>query len=130
MGRSNTTEIILRSSTCRKLWRCCCSAMSSPRTGRRTLVIETGCIHTSQTGETSLQTLLRRSGWSKPTVASRSSRHVAVEVGQRWNNLHPDCDRCVFETSLVFSTKEQVGILVGGSLHPVATQRGTEHFAN
>ena len=75
-----------------QLWRCRCSAKSSPRTGRRTLVIGTGYIHTSQTGETSLQTPLRRSGRSKPAVASRPSRYVAVEEGQRWNNIHTDCD--------------------------------------
>ena len=41
-------------------------------------------------------------------MASRPSRHVAVEEGQRWNNIHTDCDRCVFQTSLVRSAKEQV----------------------
>ena len=61
-----------------------------PRTGRRTLVIGTGYIHTSQTGETSFQTLLRRSRRSKPAVASRLSRLVAVEEGQRWNYIHTD----------------------------------------
>ena len=50
-------------------------------------------------------------------MASRPSRHVALEEGQRWNNLHPDCDRCVFETSLVRSAKEQVGSLFGRSLY-------------
>ena len=57
-------------------------------------------------------------------MAGRSSRHVAVEEGQRWNNFHPDCDRCVFETSLVHSAKEQVGRLIGGGLCTVARQRG------
>ena len=38
--------------------------------------------YTSQTGETSFQTPLRCSGRSKSTVASRPSRHVAVEEGQ------------------------------------------------
>ena len=123
---SNDTTIL----TCRKLWRRCCSAKSSARTGRRTLVIGTGHIHTSQTGETSFQTPLRCSGRSKSTVASRPSRHVAVEEGQRWNNIHTDCDRCVFQTSLVRSAKEQVSSLVGGRLYTVAKQRGTEHIAN
>ena len=101
-----------------------------PEQGRRTLVIGTGHIHTSQTGETSFQTPLRCSGRSKSTVASRPSRHVAVEEGQRWNNIHTDCDRCVFQTSLVRSAKEQVSSLVGGRLYTVAKQRGTEHIAN
>ena len=103
--------------------RCCCSAKSIPRTRHRTLVTRTGYIHNSQTGETSLQTplALRRSG--KPAVASRPSRHVPVEEGQRWNNLHPDCDRCVFQTSLVRSAKEQVSSLLSGSLYTVAKQR-------
>ena len=39
-------------------------------------------------------------------------------------------DRCVFETSLVRSAKEQVGSHVGGGLYAVARQRGTEHIAN
>ena len=90
----------------------------------------TGYIHTSQTGETSFQTPLRCSGRSKPAVASRPTRHVAVEEGQRWNNIHTDCDRCVFQTSLVRSAKEQVSSLVGGSLYTVAKQRGTEYIAN
>ena len=72
---------------------------------------------------------LHRSGRSKPAVASRPSRHVAVEEGQRWNNIHTDCDRCVFQTSLMLSAKEQVSSLVGGSLYTVAKQRGTEHIA-
>ena len=38
---SNDTTIL----TCRKLWRRYCSAKSSPRTGRRTLVIGTGYTH-------------------------------------------------------------------------------------
>ena len=93
-------------------------------------VIGTGYIHTSQTGEMSFQTPLRRSGRSKPAVASRPSRHVAVEEGQRWNNIHTDGDRCVFQTSLVRSAKEQVSSLVGGSLYTVAKQRGTEYITN
>ena len=87
-------------------------------------------MHTSQTGETSFQSPLRRSGRSKPAVASRPSRHVAVEEAQRWNNIHTDCDRCVFQTNLVRSAKEQVSSLVGGSLYTGAKQRGTEHVAN
>ena len=106
---------------CRKLWRRCCSAKSSPRTGRRTLVIGTGYIHTSQTGEMSFQTLLRCSGRTKPAVACRPSRHVAVEEGQRWNNIHTDCDRCVFQTSLVRSAKEQVSNIVGGRVYTVVS---------
>ena len=39
-------------------------------------------------------------------------------------------DRCVFQTSLVRSAKEQVSSLVGGRLYTVAKQRGTEHIAN
>ena len=42
----------------------------------------------------------------------------------------PYCDRCVFESSLVFATKEQVNSVVGGGLYTVAKQQGTEHFAN
>ena len=61
-------------------------------------------------------------------MASRSSRHVAVEEDQRWNNIHTDCDRYVFQTSLVLSSKKQVSSLVGGSLYKVAKQRGTEHI--
>ena len=93
----------------------------------------------SQTGETSFQTPLRCSGRSKSTVASRPSRHVAVEEGQRWNNIHTDCDRCVFQTTLVRSAKEQVSSLVGGRpLHSLLsngapntlqTDKGTE-FVN
>ena len=82
------------------------------------MVIETGYIHTSQTGETSIQTPLRRSGRSKPAVTGRPSRHIAVEEG------HPKCDRCVFQTSLVRSAKEQVSSLGGGSLYTVARRRG------
>ena len=41
-----------------------------------------------------------------------------------------DDDRCVFQTSLVRSAKEQVSSLVGGSLYTVAKQRGTEHISN
>ena len=52
------------------------------------------------------------------------------EEGQRWNNINTDCDRCVFQTSLVRSAKEQVSSLVGGHLYTVAKQRGTEHIAN
>ena len=55
---------------------------------------------------------------------------LVEEEGQRRNNLHPDCDRCVFETILVRSAKEQVGSHVGGGLYAVARQRGTEHIAN
>ena len=69
-------------------------------------------------------------GGPKPAVASRPSRHVAVEEGPRWNNIHTDCDRCVFQTSLVSSAKEQISSLVGGRLYTVAKQRGTEHIAN
>ena len=54
---------------------------------------------------------------------SRPTRHVAVEDDQRWNNIHTDCDRCVFQNSLVRSAKEQVSSLVGGSLYTVAKQR-------
>ena len=39
-------------------------------------------------------------------------------------------DRCVFETSLVRSTKEQVGRLVGDSLYTVARQHDNGHVAN
>ena len=56
-------------------------------------------------------------------MASRPIRHVAVEEGQRWNNIHTDCDRCVFQASLVRSAKEQVSSLVGGRLYTVAKQR-------
>ena len=56
---------------------------------------------------------MSHSGRSKTGVASRPSRHVAVQEGQRWNNLHPDCDRCVFPTSFVRSAKEQVSSFVG-----------------
>ena len=41
-----------------------------------------------------------------------------------------DGDRCVLQTSLVRSAKEQVSSLVGGRLYTVAKQRGTEHIAN
>ena len=56
-------------------------------------------------------------------MASRSSTHVAVEEGPRWDNLHPDCNRCVFQTRLVRSAKQQVISLIGGSLYTVASQR-------
>ena len=61
MGQEKTTTI-LRPKTCRKLWRC------RTRPGRRTLVIRTGHVHPSQTGETTLQTSLRGGGWSESTV--------------------------------------------------------------
>ena len=89
-----------------------------------------------QTGETSFQTPLRCSGRSKSAVSSRPSRHVAVEEGQRWNNIHTDCDRCVFQTSLVRSAKEHKSaaslvaaftqLLSNGAPNTFQTDKGTE----
>ena len=63
------TTTILQPKTCRKLQRCRCVTKSRARPGRRTLVIRTGHIHPSQTGETTFQTSLRGGGWSESTVA-------------------------------------------------------------
>ena len=65
-----------------------------------------------------------------PNQQWRSSRHVAVEEGQQWNNLHPDCDRCVFETSLVRSTKDDNGTeLLNRPLQKLLKEHGVHHFA-
>ena len=86
------------------------------RKERRTVAVGTGCVHASQTGETSLQTPLRRSGRSEPAVAGRPSRHVTFEEVQRWNYVSPDGDRCIFETGLVHSVEKQIGGIIGSGL--------------
>ena len=60
----------------------------------------------------------------------RRFKRRCVVVGGPNQQGQADCDRCVFETSLVRSAKEQVGSLIGGRLYTVARQRGTEHVAN
>ena len=71
-------------------------------------------------------------------MASRPSRHVAVEEGQRWNNIHTDGDRCVFQTSLVRSAKKNKSaaslvaaftqLLSNGAPNTLQTDKGTEFF--
>ena len=85
------------------------------------MAVGTGCVHASQTGETSLQTPLRRSGRSEPAVAGRPSRHVAVE--ERWNYVSPDGDRCIFETGMVNSFEKQIGGIIGSGLYTVLRER-------
>ena len=89
------------------------------------MAVGTGCVHASQTGETSLQTPLRRSGWSEPAVAGRPSRHVAVEEVQRWNYVPPDGDRCIFETGLVHSV-ESIQLLRERPPITLQTDKGSE----
>ena len=69
-------------------------------------------------------------------MASRPSRHVAVEEGKRWNNIHTDCDRCVFQTSLVRSAKKNKSaaslvaaftqLLSNGAPNTLQTDNGTK----
>ena len=130
---SNDTTIL----TCRKLWRRCCSAKSSAREQDvEHWLSEQDTYTLHKPVRRRFQTPLRCSGRSKSTVASsRPSRHVAVEEGQRWNNIHTDCDRCVSKLSWCVPLKNKsvaslvaafTQLLSNGAPNTLQTDKSTE----
>ena len=74
------------------------------------MVVGTGRLYPTQTGETSFQDT---SGRSTSTVAGRSRRPVEFENRQRRYDVSPHGDRRLHESGLVRSAEEQVRGIVG-----------------
>ena len=77
------------------------------------LVVGTGRLYPTQTGETSFQETTCRRGRSTSAVAGRSLRPVEFENRQRRYDLSPHGDRRLHESDLVRSAEEQVRGVVG-----------------
>ena len=67
------------------------------------MVVGTGRLYPTQTGETSFQETTRHRGLSTSAVAGRSLRSVEFEKGQRRYDLSPHDERRLLETGLVCS---------------------------
>ena len=101
--QSTTEDGLLRSDKGRQL-----------RWSRR-MVVRTGRLYPTQTGETPIQETTRHLGWSTSVVASRSRRFVEFEKRQRRYGLSPHGDRRLLESGPVCSYEEQVRGVVGSS---------------
>ena len=117
-SHSTTTEGgLLRSNKGRQLrWsRCLATRHARAEENRRRMVVGTGRLYLTQTGETSFQETTRHRGWSTSAVARRSCRPVEFEKRQRRYDLSPHGDRRLLKSGPVCSHEEQVRGVVGSS---------------
>ena len=86
------------------------------------MVVGTGSLYPTQTGDTSFQETKRRRGRSTSAVAGRSRRLVEFENRQRRYDLSPHGDRRLHESGLVRSAEEQIRSIVVTALKSTFTE--------
>ena len=97
---------------------------------RRRMVVGTGHLYLTQTGETSFQETTRHRGWPTSAVAGRSRRPVEFEKRQRRYDLSLHGYRRLLESGLVCSSEEQVRGVVGDGAEKLVHQRLAKDVAD
>ena len=127
-----TEEGLLRSEKGVELRRCRCLATRHARAAeiRRRMVVGTGRLYPTQTGETSFQETTRRRGKSTSAVAGRSRRPVEFENRQRRYDLYSHGNRRLHESGLVHFAEEQIRNIVGDGAEKHVHRRLAKDVSN